>query len=167
MRIIIRAAILSAVVVVATGCKSGIRVGGPSIEGTYRLASRDLPDGSRLEPPQVNGMLTLTKTHRHMSLYAVDSAGKRFMLTGMSEYELVDDRYWEQNIYYFTHNEQSGAGVTYDTNRPGGAANVFLGENGVVSFKLPLFNEPSVVFTKTGLTATREGEFVDHWIKID
>ncbi len=149
------------------GCKSGVHIGGPSIEGTYRLVARELPDGTRLEPPAVDGMLTFTDTHRHICVFAVDPAGKRFTLTGMSQYELVNDRYWEQNIFYFTNNEQTGAGATYDTARPGGSSDVTIGKDGAISFKLPLFNEPYVVFTRRGLTATREGEFVDHWVRVD
>jgi hypothetical protein len=32
--------------------------------------------------------------------------------------------------------------------------------------KLPLRDEPDVVVTVDGLTATREGEFVDHWERV-
>ena len=36
-----------------------------------------------------------------------------------------------------------------------------------IEFQLPLHGEPKVSFDKTGLTATREGAFVDHWKKLD
>ena len=36
-----------------------------------------------------------------------------------------------------------------------------------ISFKLPLHDEPEVVFDKDGLTATRAGAFVDHWKMVD
>jgi hypothetical protein len=36
----------------------------PNIEGTYRLISRQLPDGTRLSPPAIMGLNTYTKSHR-------------------------------------------------------------------------------------------------------
>lgn len=148
------------------GCAEGIRVGGPSIEGTYRLMARDLPDGSRLEPPQVGGMLTYAGKFRHMNLYWTDASGNIASISLISEYELVDKRYWEQSVFFMSNNEIDGSGIAYDLTRPGGASPVWIGNNGLISFELPLFGEPSVVFANGGLTATREGEFVDHWVKV-
>jgi hypothetical protein len=148
------------------GCSEGIRVGGPSIEGTYRLMARDLPDGSRLEPPDVGGMLTYAGKFRHMNVYWTDAGGQIASINMVSEYELVDKRYWEQSIFYMSNNEIDGSGMTYDLTRPGGASPVWIGNKGLISFELPLFDEPSVVFANGGLTATREGGFVDHWVKV-
>ena len=40
----------------------------PSIAGTYRLVSRQLPDGTMLRPPEVMGLFTYTRTHRHFNM---------------------------------------------------------------------------------------------------
>jgi hypothetical protein len=159
--------ILAMTAIALVGCKSGIHVGGPSIEGTYQLTSRELPDGSRVEPPAIVGMLTYTDDHRNFNVSWTDANGKRTSVSSISEYELVDKRYWEQCTYYLVNDEIGGTGLKYDLTRPGGASVVTIGDNGVIAFDLPLFNEPSVVFTRSGMTATREGEFVDHWIKVD
>ena len=36
----------------------------PSIEGTYQLVRRELPDGTAQLPPAVRGMITYTKEFR-------------------------------------------------------------------------------------------------------
>ena len=33
----------------------------PNLEGTYQLVCRDLPDSTVQRPPQLKGMLTITK----------------------------------------------------------------------------------------------------------
>lgn len=157
---------LALTAIALVGCKSGIRVGGPSIEGTYQLMSRELPDGTRVEPPAICGMLTYTDDHRNFNVFWTTAEGKHVSIASVSEYELIDKRYWEQNIYYMVNDETAG-GLKYDLTRPGGASDVSIGENGVIAFKLPLFDEPMVIFTRNGFTATREGAFVDHWVKID
>ena len=40
----------------------------PSIEGTYQLISRKLPDGTMLSPPDIMGLFTYTKTHRNFHI---------------------------------------------------------------------------------------------------
>ena len=39
----------------------------PSIEGTYRLVSRDVPDGSKQVPPAIDGLITFTKGYRNFN----------------------------------------------------------------------------------------------------
>ena len=106
------------------------------IQGTYRLVSRDLPDG------------------------------KRFSIANIAEYELTEDTYSETSLYRMANDEIGGAGFSYDVSGKSGSAPVTR-ENGRIAFGLPLWGEPSVVFTAEGFTATREGAFVDHWERVD
>jgi hypothetical protein len=39
----------------------------PTIDGTYKLSSRKLPDGTVLKPPDIMGLLTYTKSHRNFN----------------------------------------------------------------------------------------------------
>ena len=39
----------------------------PSIEGTYRLVSRDLPDGTKQVPPAIDGLITFTRGYRNFN----------------------------------------------------------------------------------------------------
>jgi len=48
----------------------------PSIEGTYKLSSRKLPDGTVLKPPDIMGLLTYTKSHRNFNIVWKDATGK-------------------------------------------------------------------------------------------
>jgi hypothetical protein len=42
---------------------------GPSVEGTYRLVSRTLPDGKVQSPPDVIGLMTYTKGYRNFNIF--------------------------------------------------------------------------------------------------
>ena len=50
----------------------------PNIEGTYKLISRKLPDGTMQTSPQVMGLLTYTKSHRNFNVIWKDAKGKFF-----------------------------------------------------------------------------------------
>lgn len=132
------------------------------IEGTYRLVSRDLADGSTMSPPDIQGLLTYDDGYRNFNIYWHDADGKRLSISIIAEYELTEDTYTETNVYTMSNDEIGGAGLTYDLAPTSASAPVTRGE-GTLSVKLPLRDEPAVVFSEAGLTATREGVFVDHW----
>ena len=48
----------------------------PSIEGTYQLVRRELPDGTVQLPPAVKGMITYTKEFRNFSVVWKDNEGR-------------------------------------------------------------------------------------------
>jgi hypothetical protein len=135
----------------------------PSIVGNYVLESRDMPDGKKVLPPQVMGMLTLTADRRNFNVYWQED-GKPASIHAISKYTLSDKELTEDNVFYLANVE--GKGATYDTQPSTGTAPVTV-KGDEISLKLPLHNEPDVVFTPTGMTATVKGEFVDHWKKID
>jgi hypothetical protein len=64
------------------------------------------------------------------------------------------------------HNGSDPEGPTYATKPATGKSPVTI-KGDEISLKLPNHNEPDVVFTPTGMTATLKGEFVDHWKKIE
>lgn len=134
------------------------------LAGTYRLVSRDLPDGTTVGPPNTQGLLTYADGYRNFNIYWTDADGNPVSLSIIAEYELTDDTYTETNVYTMV-NDAAAGGVSYDLAAASGSAPVTRGE-GTLSLKLPLRNEPDVVVTADGLTATREGEFVDHWERV-
>ncbi|MGH7572826.1 MAG: hypothetical protein ACREMK_13435 [Gemmatimonadota bacterium] len=136
------------------------------IEGTYRLVSRDLPDGTTVSPPDIQGLLNYEDGYRNFNVYWTDAEGNATSISVIAEYELTADTYTETNVFTLVNDEIEGAGVSYDLSSTSGSAPVTAGE-GTLSFTLPLRDEPAVVFTDDSLTATREGEFVDHWVEID
>jgi hypothetical protein len=138
---------------------------GPSIEGTYQLVSRGLPDGTVQTPPNIMGLLTFTKEHRNFNVYWTDAKGKPLSISGISTYRLTPTEYTEKSLYFMFNDEIHAKGISYDLAGPSGTSPVTI-VNGRIEFKMPNYNEPSVVFEGNYLTATREGEFVDHWEKV-
>ena len=58
-----------------------------NIEGTYKLVTRVLSDGTRLKAPDIVGLMTFTKTHRNFNLVWVDKDGKHFSYSVVSTYK--------------------------------------------------------------------------------
>jgi len=98
-------------------------------------------------------------------IYWKDKNGKIFSISSVSNYKLTPTDYTEKNIYYMQNDEITGQGVNYDFSGESGSSPVKVA-NGRIEFKLPLFNEPFVVFEGNKFTATRQGEFIDYWEKV-
>lgn len=134
------------------------------LEGTWRFVSRDLPDGTTVEPPDIQGLLTFADGYRNFNIYWSDAEGNPVSIAVISEYELTEDTYTETNVYTMV-NDASAGGLTYDLAPTSGSSPVSRGE-GSFSMKLPLRDEPAVVISADAMTATIEGEFVDHWERV-
>ncbi|MBI1852816.1 MAG: hypothetical protein HYR85_20945 [Planctomycetes bacterium] len=137
----------------------------PSIEGTYVLVSRDLPDGTKQAPPVVVGLMTYTKEYRNFNVYWKDAKGKSTSISSIATYKLTEKTYDETNVYYMVNDESGGKGVTYDVTAATGSSPISM-KDGRIEMQLPLHGEPKVVFAGDTMTATREGAFVDHWKKV-
>ncbi|MFG0284528.1 MAG: hypothetical protein ACF8R7_08920 [Phycisphaerales bacterium JB039] len=142
---------------VLTGCQTA------GIEGTYVLTSRDLPDGTTVYPPNVVGLLTFEDGQRNFNIYEGHVEGAPTSISVIAEYTLSKDEYRETNIYTLVAGPD---GVQRDL-APAIGSSPITREDGAIKFLLPLRDEPAVEFTSRGLTATRPGEFVDHWKRID
>lgn len=135
-----------------------------SIAGTYKLVSRDLPDGTKLTPPDINGLVTFTNEYRNFNLYWHEG-DKHASISYIARYSLTEDEYSETAIYFMVNDEIGGTGPTYNLSGMSGSSPVTLSDEGL-KIDLPLWGEPTVVFSGDELTATQEGEFVDHWVKV-
>ena len=71
----------------------------PSIEGTYRLVSRQLPDGTVFKPPDVMGLYTYTKSHRNFNIVQKDATGKFSSPSNVSTYTLTATEYSETLLF--------------------------------------------------------------------
>ena len=136
------------------------------IEGTYMLTHRLLPDGTKQMSPDIVGLITWTKKYRNLNVTWKDDKGKRISLSSIREYTLTDKEYTEKNIYQLENNEIGGKGITYDLSGNKGSSPVSQ-EGCKLKFQLPLFGEPVLEFDGDKFTATRDGEFVDHWEKVE
>ena len=137
-----------------------------ALMGSYRLTARDLPDGSRLEPPEVVGYMTYLADVRHFHISGLGPDGERFSVNFVATYELSDSEYTETTILEVAHNSPPGTGVAYNPEPS--------------SFRVPVSQEqgrlglafrdgesgPILTFTDEGLTAEQSGEFVDHWVRV-
>ena len=165
-----------AVAVGLLGCSQQADEGGQStveaveaenpIAGSYRLTARDLPDGTRLEPPDIFGFMTYIDDVRHFHLSGVGPDGEPFSVSFVANYELTDGSYSETTMLEVTHNSPPGSGVVYN---PGpNSFSVSLTQNNGPSSVAFRDSEsgPLLTFTSEGMTAEQSGEFVDHWIRV-
>ena len=135
----------------------------PSIEGTYVLVSRKLPDGTTVKPPMVSGIQTFTKDARNLNVMWTDKNGKHFSFSVYSNYKLTDKDYSETIHFGIMNDEISGKGISYILNQTK-TAPIKL-EGGKLEFQFP-FDPPSATFENNKMIATAKGIFTDYWEKI-
>jgi hypothetical protein len=135
----------------------------PSIAGTYRLVSRQTPDGTVLRPPEVMGLFTYTKTHRNFNIVQKDAAGKFRSFSVVSTYTLTPTEYTETLLFSLRTDQIEGKDPVYDLSGQTRSVPVTV-EGERIQFKPP-FDLPSFVFEGNKLTATRNN--VDVWEKVD
>jgi hypothetical protein len=136
----------------------------PSIEGTYKLVSRQMPDGTMLRPPETIGLFTYTKTHRNFNILQKGATGQWASFSVVSIYTLSPTEYTETLLYSVRTDLASGKDPVYDLSGETRSAPVTM-DGGRIAFKAP-FEPPSFVFEGNRLTATRDGR-VDIWEKVD
>lgn len=86
-------------------------------------------------------------------------------ISNIATYQLTAKEYRETNVYYLMNDESGGKGLSYDLSGTSGSSPVVM-KGTRIEIQLPLHNEPKVVFRGNTLTATREGIFVDHWVRV-
>ena len=134
-----------------------------SIEGTYKLISRKLADGTSQKPPMVVGIQTFTKDIRNFNVLWTDKNGKHFSFSIYSTYKLTDKDYTETILLGIMNDEINGKGISY---LPEQTKTVPIKlEGGKLGFKFP-FDPVSVTFENGKMIATSEGMFTDYWEKI-
>ncbi len=135
----------------------------PSIEGTYKLLWRKLPDGTTVKPPMIMGIQTFTKDIRNFNILSVDKNGKHYSYSVYSTYKLTDKEFTETIHFGVNNDEIGGKGVTYITDQTKTVPINFNGKK--LEFKFP-FDPPTVTFEGNKSTATAEGMFTDYWEKV-
>jgi hypothetical protein len=148
----------------------------PTIEGTYKLISRRLPDGTMQFPPDIIGLMTYTKSHRNFNMMWKEPDGRIYALSLVSTYKFTPKEYSETLLFFIENDQISGKGTRYDLLSQTRTTSV-TAEDGRIQFKLP-FDPPTVVFEGNTITATAQsGIFappvpapegrVDVWEKIE
>ncbi len=135
----------------------------PSIEGTYKLLWRKLPDGTTVKPTMAMGIQTFTKDVRNFNVLWTDKNGKHFSFSVYSTYKLTDKDYTETVHFAVMNDEIGGKGVNYIADQ---TKTVPIHSDGKkLEFKFP-FDPPTVTFEGNKMTATAEGMFTDYWEKV-
>jgi hypothetical protein len=138
----------------------------PSIEGTYRLVSRQLPDGTTLKPPEIMGLWTYTKTHRNFNIVRQDATGKFSSRSSVSTYKLTATEYSETVLFSIVNDQSGGKDIVYDLSGPTRSAPVTV-DGGRLQFTLP-FEPRALVFEGNTVAATAANNAnVDTWEKVE
>src|SRR6267378_7535763 len=95
-------------------CVSIAAAQAPSIEGTYQLISRKLPDGTVLKPPDIMGLFTYTKSHVNFNLVRKDATGKFSSFSMVSTYKLTATEYSETRLFSILTDQIGGKDIVYD-----------------------------------------------------
>ena len=137
----------------------------PSIEGTYQLLSRKLPDGTMLSPPDIMGLFTYTKTYRNFNIVRKDATGKFSSFSVVSTYKLTATEYSETLLFSILNDQIGGKEIVYDLSGKTQSVPVKM-EGGRIEFKHP-FEPRSFVFEGNKWTSTAENNAnVDVWEKV-
>lgn len=144
-------------------------MGTPSIEGTYQLVRRELPDGTVQLPPAVKGMITYTKEFRNFSVVWKDGKGKFYSECYVARYTLTGKEYAETSEYLIVDDQIGGKGISYDLSNTTAKSPVsFHGRR--IRFALPQPFEKAlsitVEFDGAVLKATGKDLFIDYWQKV-
>jgi hypothetical protein len=148
----------------------------PTIEGTYKLISRRMPNGTMQFPPDIIGLMTYTKSHRNFNMMWKEPDGRIYALSLVSTYKFTPREYSETLVFLIENDQISGKGTHYDLLSQTRTTSVTV-EDGRIQFKLP-FDPPTVVFEGNTITATAQsGIFappvpapegrVDVWEKVE
>jgi len=141
-----------------------VAAGGPSIEGSYRLTRRVLPDGKEVKAPDVAGFMTYTKKDRNFNVTWLNPDGKRTSLSYIAEYTLSPTKYCEKPIYWMQNNLMA-PGIKYDPPAEKAECSDVTMKDGTLSFAIK--GEPPVLtVSPTGVVATAKGMFTDYWEKV-
>ena len=135
----------------------------PSIEGTYKLISRQLPDGTVLKPPDIMGLQTYTKSHRNFNLVLKDATGKFSSISAVATYKLTATEYSQTRLFSIVNDQIGGKEIVYNLSSEPGSVPVTV-EGGRIQFKFG--DRPTEVYEGDKMTAIREGRFVDVWEKV-
>ena len=142
----------------------------PSIEGTYQLVRRELPDGTVQSPPAMKGMFTYTKEFRNFSVVSKDDQGRFYLVCYVARYTLTDQEYAETSEYLIVDDQIGGdKGISYDLSNTTAKSPVSI-DGGRIRFALPQPFEQAlsitVEFDEATLKATGKDLFIDYWEKV-
>jgi len=136
-----------------------------AIEGSWKLVSRTLPDGTTVAGPHLQGLMTFSNGYRHISVVFQTPDGKFGSFSALAAYTISSTEYRETRLFRVFDDPSSGKGVDYQTS---GAMKVEpVNQRGrQVRINAPF--DP-VIWSFEGDTLTAiavGGEFEDSWQRV-
>lgn len=137
-----------------------------TIEGTYSLIRRELPDGTVQQPPRVKGIMTFTREYRNFSVVWQDDAGKYYSECYVARYTISGHEYTETSEYLIVNDQIGGRGIHYDLSATTARSAVSV-DGTRIMFALPQPFEKAlsitVEFEGSGFKACGKDLFTDYW----
>jgi hypothetical protein len=133
----------------------------PTIEGTYKLSSRKLRDGTVLKSPDIMGLQTYTKGYRNFNILTKNAEGKYDSLSIVSTYTLTSTEYTETPLFSISVRGQE---IRHDLSGQTQRAAVTV-DAGRLQFQRPV-EQRSLVVEGNTITSTSANN-VDVWEKVD
>jgi hypothetical protein len=135
----------------------------PDIEGTYKLVSRTLPDGTVLYPPDVVGLTTMMDGYRVVNVFWKDAEGEMVAVSLGSTYTLTATELSETSLFRHTVN-LDGGGIVNDFTSQTDTSPIKV-EGARIELKYPL-GAPLHVFEGNTRTTTIVGDWTEIWERI-
>lgn len=131
----------------------------PSIEGTYRLVSRTLRDGTVVKPPDVMGLQTYTKSYRNFNILSKDAEGQFMSRSIVATYSLTPTEYIETILFHILVRGQE---IRREVSTPPQRSSVTV-DAGLIRFRT---EQRVTVYEGNRFTATSPAS-VDVWEKVE
>ena len=155
-------AIFGALLITASFCITSQAADFTSIEGTYVLESRQLPDGTILTPPAIVGLYNVSGGYMNFNIAIKDNQGNVSSRSHIATYKISGSTYTRESIYLA---ENDGTGIKYDFDKKSGSSEMVI-VDGNVELDFPLTDNVYGSFGPNSLTAMKSGKFIDKWVKV-
>ena len=132
-----------------------------TIVGTYKLVSRQLPDGSVKTEPDVTGLLTFTKGHRSLNIIWKGPNDILCSYSLASTYRLKPGTLTEKVLFSSLNDHLIGQPVSYDLVGKTQTVRLITGRAPAVA--IPPIDPPTMIVDGNTIISTAEGAFVDTW----
>ena len=136
-----------------------------SLEGTYRLVSRQLPDGTIKSSPDVLGLLSFTKTHRNLQVVWKGANGILCSYSLASTYSFTPAKYTEKVLFTSLNDYTTGQKIAFDLVKRNQTVQIISAAE-IDAAKTP-FEPPTMVIDGNRIITTAEGMFIDEWERIE
>jgi len=135
------------------------------LPGTYELVERELVGGKVLRRPDVAGLYSFGHGRANLNLFIRNADGTLGSESSIIRYTLSENQYCEW-IEFTTRKDLDAPGITNEAPAVSSHCTPIKATGDKVIFAPP---GESVVTTydRNGFTAVIQGQFTDHWRKID